>query len=596
MKKFKYLLVTFIISLFVGCNSLDIPPMNIVSDADVFSSEAGVTAYMTRLYEALPIESFTYTRANGFNSWMHFNGLGHNTGEYMGSDYVYGWGVASGFGYWPYREIRNANYMIETLPKYKSNFSEQQVENWLGEAYFARAYYYFGLVKRYGGVPIITSVQNYPEQSLEELKVPRNTEDQVWTQIEADLDKAMEMLNADKSSNTRANKYVAEALKSRTMLYAGTIAKYGTVQLNGLVGIPKDKAVGYFKKSFEASKNVAQGGYALYSKNADKIQNYVDIFFDKASSETIFLKQYLYSAGITHSYDCHNTPHQMAGPQGYASALNPTIELVEMYGKLKIEDNSGNPIRFNKPEDLLIDLEPRLRATVLFPGETFRGQKVDVQGGIYDTYPGVLHESGSNADLYKGRRVMGLSGLACNNGTFTGFHMRKYLNYKATSSAEAGEWKSEQDWIAIRYAEILLNRAEAACELALEGQTDVNYKQDAFTSINEIRERAGAVLLASADQLNDINVVRRERRLELAFENHTWWDLIRWRTADKVIDHNHYKTFAPYFVLDKSKYIFLKGRHKFDSEWTFPIRLYYEPIPAVEIIKNEKLLPNNPLY
>jgi hypothetical protein len=197
--------------------------------------------------------------------------------------------------------------------------------------------------------------------------------------------------------------------------------------------------------------------------------------------------------------------------------------------------------------------------------------------------------------MWNGMRIMGLSGLACNNGTFTGLHMRKYMNYKATS-ADVALGKSEQDWIAIRYAEVLLNRAEAACELALEGQTDINYKQDAFKCINDIRDRAGAALVTSVDQLNDINVVRIERRRELAFENQTWWDLIRWRTADKVIDHNHYKTFAPYYVFNEGKYIFLKGKHKFDAEWTFPIKLYYEPIPADEISKNEKLLPNNPLY
>lgn len=595
MKKIKYLLVTFIAILFFGCNELDIPPMNIVGDKEVLTNEAGVTAYMTRLYDALPIESFTYTRSNGFKFWVIFDGLGHNTGEYMGSDYDYGWGVRSGFGYWNYSDIRNANYLIETLPKYASNFNELQVNNWLGEAYFARAYYYFGLVKRYGGVPIITTVQNYPEQSLEELKVSRNKEDEVWTQIGADLDKAIEMLSADKSIIGRSNKYVAAALKSRAMLYAGSISKYGTVQLNGLVGIPRDKAVSYFKKSYESSKLVEQGGYALYRKNADKIQNYVDLFFDNTSSESILVKQYSYAAGVATDYDAFYAAHQMTGPNGWGSAINPTIELVELFGEMPIEDASGKPIRFNKPEDLLVNLEPRLRASVLFPGETFRGQKIDVQGGIYETYPGILHAEGSSDVLWNGMRVMGLSGLGNNNGTFTGFHMRKYMNYKATS-ADVALGKSEQDWIAIRYAEILLNRAEAACELSMDGQNDVNYMQDAFTCINDIRDRAGAKLLTSVSELSDINIVRLERRKELAFENQTWWDLLRWRTADKVIDHNHYKTFAPYYVYDEAKYIFLKGKHKIDVEWTFPLQLYYEPIPAGEISKNENLLPNNPLY
>ncbi len=595
MKRFKYLLITFIAVLFIGCNDLDIPPMNIIGDKEVFTSEAGVTAYMTRLYGALPMESFTYSRTGGFHAWNQFDGLGHNTGEYMGSDYVYGWEVRSGFSYWNYNDIRNVNYFLETLPTYAANFSEQKISYWLGEAYFARAFFYFGLVKRYGGVPIITSVQKYPDQKLEELQVSRNKEEEVWDQIGMDIDKAIEMLPADKSTKGRANKYVAAALKSRVMLYAGTIAKYGTVQLNGLVGIPKNKAVGYFKKSFEASKLVEQGGYALYRKNPDKIQNYANLFFDKTSSENIFIRQYSKVAGVTYSWDCYNSPHQMTGPSGYGSAMNPTIEWVELFGKMKVEDDSGNPIRFDKPEDLLTDLEPRLRATVLFPGETFRGQKIDVQGGIYETYPGTLHTAGSSDVMWNGMRVQGLSGLGNNNGTFTGFHLRKYLIPNPTT-AQLTEWGSDGDWLAIRYAEILLNRAEAACELSLEGQTDVNYMEDAFSCINDIRDRAGAELLNSVDQLEDINVVRLERRKELGFENHTWWDFIRWRTADKEIDHNHYKTFAPYYVFNEAKYIFLKGQHKFDAEWTFPVKLYYEPIPASEIGKNPNLLPNNPLY
>ena len=173
---------------------MDIPPKNILTDDDVFNSESGVTAYITRLYEGLPIEAFTYCRVNGFRDWMHYDGLGHNTGEYMGSDYCYGWEVKSGFGYWEYDKIHDVNYFLETLPAYESNFTQDQINQWLGEAYFSRAFLYFGLVKRYGGVPIIDRVQNYPEESIESLKVSRNKEDEVWTFIGQDLDKAIELL------------------------------------------------------------------------------------------------------------------------------------------------------------------------------------------------------------------------------------------------------------------------------------------------------------------------------------------------------------------------------------------------------------------
>ncbi|CAK7065932.1 MAG: hypothetical protein PARBA_02504 [Parabacteroides sp.] len=600
MKRINDIILITLLSVLFGCNDMDIPPKNILTDDDIFNSESGVTAYITRLYEGLPIESFTYCRVNGFRDWMHYDGLGHNTGEYMGSDYCYGWEVKSGFGYWGYDKIHDVNYLLETLPMYESNFTQAQINQWLGEAYFSRAFLYFGLVKRYGGVPIIDRVQNYPEESIESLKVSRNKEDEVWTFIGEDLDKAIELLPDTKfAKNSRANKYVAAALKSRAMLYAGTIAKYGTVQLDGLIGIPHEKAVSYLKESYAASKLIEQGGYVLYRKNSDKIQNYVDLFFDESSSESILVKEYIYPPRETfaHSYDCFNSPHQMTGPMGWGSANNPTVEWVELFGELKITDNNGNPLRFDNVADFLSDIEPRLRASVLFPGETFRNQQIDVQGGIYESYPdGVLHTSGTSSTLFKGRRVMGLSGLGNDNGTFTGFHMRKYMNVDPTP-ADLTDWQAQQDWIVFRYAEILLNRAEAACELFAEGETDAEYLQDALSCINDIRDRAGAKqLISSVNELNDIDVVRLERRKELGFENHTWWDFIRWRNADKMINHNHYKTFAPYYIYDENKYIFLKGQHKMDVEWTFPVKLYYEGIPSEEINKNENLLPNNPQY
>lgn len=598
MKKYSFIVLITLLTFFNGCNNMDIPPKNILTDEDIFNSEAGVTAYMARLYEGLPIETFTYSRTDGFRTWMSFDGLGHNTGEYMGSDYCYGWEIRSGFKYWNYNRIRQVNYFIETLPQYTNAFTQEEIAQLMGEAHFIRAFYYFGLVKRYGGVPIIDRVQNYPGESMDALKVSRNKEYEVWDFIGKDLDKAIELMASTKyAKNSRANKYVAAALKSRAMLYAGSIAKYGSVQLNGLVGIPREKAVSYFKESFEASKLVEQGGYVLYRKNSDKIQNYVNLFFDASSEESILVKEYSYVADFGHSYDMYNSPHQMRGPLGWGSANNPTVEWVELFGELKITDPSGNPIRFDKVEDFLIDLEPRLRASVLFPGETFRNQKIDIKGGVFDSYPGELHSSGTSTTMYKNTdlRLMGLSGLGNDNGTFTGFHMRKYMNTNPTPN-DLTDWSAEQDWIAIRYAEVLLNRAEAACELSIEGQNEIDYLQDAFVSINDIRDRAGAKLIESKNELKDINVIRTERRKELAFENQTWWDFIRWRNADKIVNHVHYKTFAPYYVYNEGKYIFLKEKHKIDVEWTFPVKLYYEGIPQEEINKNENLLPNNPQY
>jgi len=182
-------------------------------------------------------------------------------------------------------------------------------------------------------------------------------------------------------------------------------------------------------------------------------------------------------------------------------------------------------------------------------------------------------------------QVIGFTGISTSgdDATRTGFYVRKYVDYNRQQSTVDLN-TSVQPWIDFRYAEILLNRAEAAVEL---GNT-----ADALTCINLIRDRAGAPLYSGID----LTKVRNERRMELAFENQYFWDLKRWRTADVVLDKAHFKGLMPYYVFDENKYIFLAEPELFNREYTFQKQFYYEPIPGGEIGTNPNLLPNNPGY
>ncbi len=134
-------------------------------------------AYMTTLYADLPIEDFRFSQY-GFNvnnaGKAH---LAHVSGEAMITlgDELFSIGDGTWWGAWDYGRIRRVNYFIKTLPEYQGNFSKALVDAWLGEAYFIRAYCYFSMVKRYGGVPVLEEPQEYTED-IESLKVPRNTE------------------------------------------------------------------------------------------------------------------------------------------------------------------------------------------------------------------------------------------------------------------------------------------------------------------------------------------------------------------------------------------------------------------------------------
>jgi len=600
--KIKYILIIALVGFISACDSLEVPPPSIITDTEIFGSESGVTAYLTRLYSELPIEDFKYRRDAGFNVFESFFGLGINTGEYIQADYVRNWDVNSGFGYWPYGNIRNANYFIQNLPVKAQGLDSTKVKSLLGEAYFCRAYYYFGLVKRYGGIPIIKIPQD-PKATLEELQVPRNKEVEVYDFISEDLQKAINYL-PETSVSGRANKYVAAALKSRAMLFAGSIAKYGAnsyngtqAQVKGLVGIPAERANDYFQQSYDAAK-LLEGKYQLYNVNSDKVQNYVDLFLDKTSKENIFIKDFVYMdnlEGSRHSWDALNSPKQMTN--SYGSCIEPTLDLVELFGEIKVSDANGAPIRFNKRSDLLATLKPRQRAIAYFPGEVLRGAEIDVQAGIYTaaySATAVPRTASTILQMYTDKttgiqyRIMGLSGMGSTSDTRTGLFMRKYMNYKM-APADVSLWKSTQSWIDMRYAEVLLNRAEAAYEL---GTSDM--KADALTQINAIRDRGGDDLF-TADQLT-IDEIRLERRRELAFENQTWWDLRRWRIADKEIYDRQYHALYPYYLLKENKYIFIKDLEFHKARYTFGLQQYYEPIPGGEIGKNPNLLPNNPLY
>ena len=620
MKKILLVITAGFLLLGTACQKLDIKPVNILTDDQIFTSQAGVEAYLAQVYRKLPIEDFTYRpdgRNDGVNrgfnlhhEWEHFYCEAAADGEMVGP--YGGLDIAGGFGYWPYVDIRAVNYFIETLPKYRANFKEDELRSLIGEGHFLRAYYYFALVKRYGGVPIIKSVQQYPQQSIGELQVPRDKEADVYDFIGADLDTAYQML-AETSAKERANKYVAMALKSRAMLYAGSIARYGSqvyvdgeAKGKGLVGIPESKAEDYYLKAIDAAKTL-EGHYALYRGNADKVLNYVNVFLDPASPENILIRSYY--GGETerkHSFDATFSPNSGRNymTAGGLSRSYPTLELVQKFDSLNFVTNpDGTPRRFNQLSDISQGLEPRLRATVYFPGDELRGQIFDVQAGIYPSFSGTAAAevakqvgdrsfilSGDHNTLYNGRLVNGYAGMyppAAGNddNTRTGFYVRKYIDYTKAIS-EVNLFTSTTPWIEFRYAEVLLNRAEADIEI---GQND-----DALTCLNDIRDRAGASLFSMSDMT--VNNVRDERARELAFENHYWWDIRRWRIADQVLNNAHFKGLMPYYVENEQKYIFLKDKELFDRNYNFEKKFYYEPIPGGELATNPNLYPNNPGY
>lgn len=692
MKKYNKYILVFFLSFLGSCVDLDIPPKNILNNDLIYNAE-GIKAYFAAMYSRLPMEDFKYSPGesdNGFFRPLNVNTYGQRTGEFFNRGNV--GNRRHGTGYWGegFKIIRQANMLIEGLPAYSGTLTG--TENWIAEAKFIRAYVYFTLVKRYGGLPIITVPQTYEVGKESDLWVTRASHADTYDFILKDLDDAIEGMNPTSEAG-RANKYVAAALKSRVALTAGTTARYGSMKFADWVvddvllqGIPFDRANGYMKQAWDAAKLVEDGGYQLHRGNADKTANFAEVWEKSDTNKESILLRKFSKLDYVHSWDAVMCPPRMAIT--YGDRFNPTLDWVELFDGLPLNadghfsglDEDGNYIVYDNCRTLWDKAEPRLRASILLPGNVYKGVQLDLRSGLiipeidpstkikklsqddgvvsqnYDAWPTtdnwftgnspkvlrskddarvqkdpyIYEVNGNKYTIYR----MGQDGPKTNNSTgnntLTGFHGRKYLNLSMTV-AETDIHVSAQSWIEIRYAEVLLNRAEAAIELAQNGEStykDKNMLQDAFECINDIRDRAGANLLTGTSELSmapaytnwgrpgpkgpgsfveaptrGLQIVRVERYKELAFEAKIYWDLNRWFTADTQI--NQYRKRGLYaFMFCKgatvNEYGNPEGKYIYDARATesgsdrvtVGINDYYETIPGDEL-KNNPILQKN---
>jgi hypothetical protein len=179
MKRIDKIIWSLLAVVLFGCNTLDVPPMNIVKDVDLFTDQAGVTAYIARLYQTMPMIDRQDYGGSGISK-EGFEALGNRIADVSVNNNAQAW--------WDYACIRSACYFIQEFPAYANNFGEKFANAWLGEAYFVRAYCYFRMVQLYGGIPIVDRVLNYPQETIEELKLPRNKEADCWDFILNDLE------------------------------------------------------------------------------------------------------------------------------------------------------------------------------------------------------------------------------------------------------------------------------------------------------------------------------------------------------------------------------------------------------------------------
>lgn len=598
-----------------SCLDMYRTPQNIWTDDDLLSNEAGVQVYMARLYSQMPWEDFKYMAQWGFGgSYSYLGSFGiEGTGESVNRDGICTQFTAEDTPWWSkaFTLIREANHFIETMPEYASNFDETTANDYIGQAYFVRAYSFYQMARRYGGVPLTLTEAQYTGDNSDALEIPRSTEEETWDQILSDFDTAIELMQATSPFTGCANKYVALAFKAEAMLYAGCVAKYNETVSGRLTGFGSKTGVRvmgfdpdtyeaasirYFSEAYKAAREVMNSGrYSLSQPSADtdqaRYQNMVDMWRDESNSEHMLIREYSYPT-LTHGLDAYSSPYQWHNP--LAGGTCPTLDFIQLYdwpeyfsgdnssyttryddGSLRVTTGSssadGYYLQFDDPMDFFEGVEPRLRAYVIFPGDEFRDEPaLEVRMGVYtgtetnistlfsnydyanatDSYANIDNlttmvnpSTPVTVELNDGSTInaAGANGpfTAYAESTITGLHLRKYLHPDMTVD-EIGEGMSDQPFILMRYADVLLAAAEAAVELSLAGAACPVDGDDmlavATQAIVDIQTRAGANVITSqlAGDEDSRDIVRKERRKELAFEHKTKWDLRRWRVLDQA--------------------------------------------------------------
>ena len=566
--------ITSIMIFLTGCyDPFDLTRNDIISDDVVFDNPNLADAFLFDLYDRA---QFHIKSGNGnLNMGLisSYGGESRNYGvswqipytQVVDVDYNENGLQGKVLDYYDYGLIRECNQMITKLPQSK-NLTQYFIDSRVSEARFIRAHAYFEMVKRFGGIPLITDV--VPIQgNYDEIYRERNSEKEIYDFISSEMDEISELLPAFAIEEGRITKWTALALKSRAMLYAASVANFGSEQLNGLLGFPSNEVSKYYLESLNASREIIQSGvFSLYRKFSDPVENFGNLFIDEVgNSEVIFSEKYDYESGKSHQWDA------LAQPAGFGfnwSSNYPVyLETLEQFDF--IDGSSGKVDRDMYDDNTPIDpnwyfemRDPRMKASIFYPGSSFKDGRV------------FFHRS-MRGNL-EGWPQNGLSKLT--GSMATGLLIRKRTNPDTPDAT-----RSSTDYIIFRYGETLLNYIEAAYYL-----NDPN--GDMASIMNEIRDRAGMPSLIKSEITED--KIRQERRCELAFEDHTFWDLRRWRIAVEELDNVRRHRLHYRFDANNETYTIEMADGDLGGVRLHPERNYYYALGLSRLADNPKLIEN----
>ena len=452
------------------------------------------------------------------------------------------------FAYY-YNAIHDANYYLTTLSGLTFDTWEngddyqdwmQNYDNYQYQVRFLHAYFYFELVRRYQNVPLITKPlsqtetnQIEPSSAQEVLKFIINE----CTEIAPKL--PIKSTSIAQAENGRATRAMAMALKSRAALYAAS-PLYST---NG----DNAKWTEAAKASHDIIASAGELGLGL--------DTYANLFKSKNynSKEVILCRP----TGTSKTFEQANYPMGVTGGNTTTCSTENLASAFEM--------KDGRAFDWNDPTmkaNPYKDRDPRFYLTIVHNGMLWPAKKaVDISEG-------------------------GANGLPLTNATTTGYYLRKYVDNSISFEAGSTTAATHHNWILFRYAEVLLNYAEAM--IHVNGNCDykdATYTMSAREALNAVRKRAGIPEVAACSQDEFLMRVKHERRVEMAFEGQRFWDLRRWKNLDETKNIYAVRITHHDGVLSYEKTLL--------SERSVSNKLYFYPIANVELFKNKKLVQNS---
>lgn len=504
-----------------------------------------------------------------------------------------------------YQNIKNVNVLLANVDNVPTESTEE--ENLLArikaEAYFIRAFDYTNLMRSYGGLILIDKPFELGEDFLD---VQRSSLDETVNFILADIDKAITGLpEVGEIEQGRATKGAAAALKSRLLSFCtGELVNGGYESSNPLVSFQSGSRTERLQAAKAAAKAIMDetyGTYALTGSTDDPpadmteeqlmayAENFYHIFTQKGewNSEVIWGVQYLNAQGN------RSEQNKWFGPNGYHNwgnnnPLEPVVREFEMKdgssfvwdkynpGDENVREATAAELAADPERNPYVDREPRFYASILFDGAKWQarpsdGSGIDPEGRIQTGY--FIQDDGTEVAGLDTRQSL----IEAWNGTKNGYYIKKYMDISTIGQY----YNNENAWVEFRYAEVLMDYAEACIEL---GEI-----QEGLDALNMIRNRAGLPDRVTSDQAQAREWYRHERQVEFFGEGDRWYCIRKWMIADQVIKDVHAMKI----------YHYADGGSKWDYDISTTVderiwkdRQYWVPISRTEMNKAPQLQQN----